>query len=266
MLAALAPPEAYGRAFGVERAGDNLGAVAGPLLAAGLVAWVGIRPAIYFAAIPGVFAAVAITVAAAEARRLRDPIRRRFSLELGGLRRAGLARPLLPIALFEVGNCATTLLILRATDLLHHHGRTAAAATTVAILLYTGHNVSASVIALGGGHWIDRSGPRRVFAAGAVLFALAYAGFAVGLQSWPALLAFFLRLRIFGSGGAHLDDGFTDGRFRLRGYLDGARFRRDARNRTARTASVKRRLAVKRGDVVEELPAESRGTFRHRRA
>ena len=38
MLASLAPPEAYGRAFGLERAGDNLGAVAGPLLAAGLVA------------------------------------------------------------------------------------------------------------------------------------------------------------------------------------------------------------------------------------
>ncbi len=192
MLATLAPPHAYGRAFGLERAGDNLGAVAGPLLAAGLVAWVGIRPAIYFAAIPGVFAALAITVAAREARRLHDPIRRRFSLELTALRRAGLARPLLPIALFEIGNCATTLLILRATDLLHHHGRTAAAATAIAVLLYAGHNASASAVALGGGHWIDRGGPRRVFAVGAALFALAYAGFAVGVRAWPALLGFFL--------------------------------------------------------------------------
>ena len=192
MLATLAPPHAYGRAFGLERAGDNLGAVAGPLLAAGLVAWLGIRPAIYFAAIPGVFAALAITVAAREARRVHDPVRRRFSLELAGLRRAGLARPLLPIALFEVGNCATTLLILRATQLLHHDGRTAATATAVAVLLYAGHNASASAIALGGGHWIDRSGPRRVFAAGAVLFALAYAGFAIGVRAWPALLGFFL--------------------------------------------------------------------------
>ena len=192
MLATLAPPEAYGRAFGLERAGDNLGAVAGPLLAAGLVAWIGIRPAIYFAAIPGVFAALAITVAAREARRRHDPVRRRFALEAGGLRRAGLARPLLPIALFEVGNCATTLLILRATDLLHHHGRTAAAATAVAVLLYAGHNALASAAALGGGHWIDRVGPRRVFATGAALFALAYAGFAVGARAWPALLGFFL--------------------------------------------------------------------------
>jgi MFS family permease len=73
MLASLAPREAYGRAFGLERAGDNMGAVAGPLLAAGLVAWLGIRPALYLAAIPGVLAAAAITAAASEARKRHDP-------------------------------------------------------------------------------------------------------------------------------------------------------------------------------------------------
>ena len=60
MLASLAPPTAYGRAFGLERAGDNLGAVVGPLLAAGLVASLGIRPTLYLAAVPGLFAALAI--------------------------------------------------------------------------------------------------------------------------------------------------------------------------------------------------------------
>ncbi len=34
LLATLAPRAGYGRAYGLERAGDNLGAVAGPLLAA----------------------------------------------------------------------------------------------------------------------------------------------------------------------------------------------------------------------------------------
>jgi MFS family permease len=34
LLASQAPRDAYGRSFGVERAGDNLGAVAGPLLVA----------------------------------------------------------------------------------------------------------------------------------------------------------------------------------------------------------------------------------------
>ncbi|MGH9082783.1 MAG: MFS transporter, partial [Acidimicrobiales bacterium] len=69
LLASLAPPAALGRAFGLERAGDNLGAVAGPLLAALLVSLVGIRPAMWCAAVPGLFAAISITAAARAARR-----------------------------------------------------------------------------------------------------------------------------------------------------------------------------------------------------
>jgi MFS family permease len=53
LLSSLSPEWARGRTFGLERAGDNLGAVVGPLLAAGLVAWVGIRPVLCLAAIPG---------------------------------------------------------------------------------------------------------------------------------------------------------------------------------------------------------------------
>ena len=149
MLASLAPREAYGRAFGLERAGDNLGAVVGPLLAAGLVAWLGVRPALYLAAIPGVFAALAIIIAANAARKRHDPVRRRYRLELRGLHEAGLLRPLLPILAFELGNMATTLLILRATTLLHVGGRSIAAATSLAVLIYAGHNLFAALVAYG---------------------------------------------------------------------------------------------------------------------
>ncbi len=197
LLASLAPRRAYGRAFGLERAGDNLGAVAGPLAAAGLVAAIGIRPSIYFAAVPGAFAAVAIVFAASEARRSDAPIRRRYRLELRRLHRARLTVTLAPIALFEVGNCAATLLILRATGLLHDGGRGIAAATSVAVLIYAAHNLFGAVVAYAGGHWIDRVGPRPVFAAGAMLFASAYAGFAVEEHSWVLLLLFFV---LAGSG------------------------------------------------------------------
>ncbi len=191
LLASLSRHDAYGRSFGLERAGDNLGAVAGPLLAAGLVAWVGIRPALYLAAVPGVFAAVAITVAAREARRCGSPVRRHMRFELAGLRGAGLLGPLIPIAAFELGNVATTLLILRTTQLLQHGGRSAAGAASLAILIYAGHNVFASLVALGGGHWIDRAGPRTVFAAGSVLYVAAYGLFAVDWHSWAELLVAF---------------------------------------------------------------------------
>jgi MFS family permease len=191
LLASLAPRGAYGRAFGLERAGDNLGAVAGPLLAAALLAWLGIRPAMYLAAIPGLFAAVAITVAAREARGHGAAAARRARLELAGLRQAGLLRPLLPVAAFELGNVATTLLILRATQLLHTGGRSLAAAASLAILVYAAHNAVAAAIALVGGHWIDRAGPRLVLASGALCYLLAYAGFTLPLHTWPALLACF---------------------------------------------------------------------------
>src|SRR6266511_902627 len=181
LLASLAPKDAYGRSFGVERAGDNLGAVLGPLLAALLVA--------------GLFAALAISVAAAKAPRVVAVARERARLELGNLRRAGLFGPLLPVAAFELGNVTTTLLILRVTQLLHHGYRSLTTASSLAILLYASHNVVAAGTALLGGGWIARGGPqrgpRRVFVAGAATYIAAYGGLAFGIHAWPLLLLLF---------------------------------------------------------------------------
>jgi MFS family permease len=185
LLASLVPQSAHGRAFGLERAGDNLGAVAGPLLAAGLVAWLGIRPALYLAVIPGFFAALAIIVAAREARRDRqsraEPVSRR--LNLAALRDAGMLRALLPVALFEFGNIAATLLILRTTQLFSSPPRSLTAATSLAILIYACHNVVATIASLLAGRWYDRTGPRAVLAAAAAVYVIGYGLFAVGAHS-----------------------------------------------------------------------------------
>jgi MFS family permease len=191
LLASLAPPEYYGRAFGFERTMDHAGAVVGPLIGAALVATIGIRDTLYLAVIPGLFAAVAIVVAAREAAGGGEQVRRRLHLELGALREAGIVRALAPVTLFELGNCATTLLILRASTLLHH-GRSAAGAAAVAVLLYAAHNLVASSTALPAGHAIDRRGARPIFAIGLVAFGLAYAGFAWPTHAWAVLLAFFV--------------------------------------------------------------------------
>lgn len=185
LLSSLSPTSAHGRAFGLERAGDNAGAVVGPLLAAGLVAWLGVRPALYLAAIPGLFAAVAIIVAARETRRRvhasgESPPRR---FEFAALRDAGMLRALLPVAVFEFGNLATTLLILRATQMLSSTQRTATAAASLAILVYAAHNVVATGASLAAGRWYDRNGPRAVFATGAAVYVISYGMFAIGTQS-----------------------------------------------------------------------------------
>src|SRR5215218_8772235 len=56
LLADVVPPAVYGRAYGFERAMDNLGAIFGPLLAIGLVATIGTRWAIGVSVVPGLVA------------------------------------------------------------------------------------------------------------------------------------------------------------------------------------------------------------------
>ncbi|HSJ45155.1 MAG TPA: MFS transporter, partial [Euzebyales bacterium] len=82
------------------------------------------------------------------------------------------------IGLFEVGNVAATLLILRATELLTPI-RGAAAATSTALALYVGYNVAATVGSVPAGRVTDRRGSVGVLAAGAGLFAVAYTGLAI---------------------------------------------------------------------------------------
>ncbi len=185
LLVSLVPRTAYGRASGLERAGDNAGAVVGPLLAAALVGMIGIRRMFFLALIPSIFAVAAIWVAAREARAtLGAPVARaRLSFNVGQLRAAGLVRAFIPVAAFELGNVASTLLILRATQLLGVAGMSPVVAARTAILAYAGHNVAATVAALVGGRMIDRSGPRRVFAAGAMAYIVGYGLFAIGPSS-----------------------------------------------------------------------------------
>jgi MFS family permease len=79
LLADVVAPSAYGRAYGFERAVDNLGAIVGLLLALGLVASLGVKWAIGLSVIPGLLAALAITYPIRKTPRThrcdRQPIR-----------------------------------------------------------------------------------------------------------------------------------------------------------------------------------------------
>jgi MFS family permease len=191
LLADVVPADAYGRAYGFERAMDNLGAIIGPLLAIALIALVGVRTAILVSVVPGLLAAAAILYAirhiAQPAEHQRRPLRLRGRPVLHGQ----LGRLLAGISVFELGNVAATLLILRATDLLEP-GRSHDAAAQRAIALYVLYNVAATLISVPAGHVGDRRGTVRVLAGGVTLFALAYAGFAATGASIPILAACFL--------------------------------------------------------------------------
>jgi MFS family permease len=194
MLYSLVPADAYGRASGLERAGDNLGAVGGPLLAAGLIALVGIRPTLLIAVVPGMFAAVAITVAAREAQRHAGSTKGRkvLAYNVRELREAGLVRVLAAPAFFEFGNIASSLLILRATELLRLDGRSTTTATSLAVLLYAAHNLSATGTAVLAGGLIDRASPRPAMVIATASYLAGYALFAAGPHQTGLLLIGFV--------------------------------------------------------------------------
>jgi MFS family permease len=60
------------------------------------------------------------------------------------------------------------------------------------VLIYAGHNLAASFVAYGAGHWIDRAGPRLAFAGGASAYVAAYLLFGLISAGWPLLLLAFL--------------------------------------------------------------------------
>ena len=187
LLADIVPPAVYGRAYGFERAMDNLGAIGGPLLAIGLVALVGVRAAIGLSVIPGLLAALAIVYAIRHTAAARERVSQPIRIRVRPVLRGQLGRLLIGVTAFEVGNAAATLLILRATELFSN-GRSQTAATQLALILYVLYNVAATLISVPAGRHGDRFNPIRVLVAGAVCFAAGYGVFAAGPRQ-PYLLA-----------------------------------------------------------------------------
>ena len=173
LLADVVAPSAYGRAYGFERAMDNLGAIIGPLLGIALVALVGVRDAILLSIVPGLLAVVAIVYAIRAAKLPRTGERRPIRIQVRPVLRGRLGRLIGAVSAFELGNIAATLLILRAIELLEPaHGQDVAA--QLGLALYTAYNVAATLVSVPAGRAGDRSDPRRVLLAGAGAFAAAY--------------------------------------------------------------------------------------------
>ncbi|MBX5442703.1 MAG: MFS transporter [Solirubrobacteraceae bacterium] len=191
LLADAVPAAAYGRAYGFERAMDNVGAIVGPLLALALVGLVGIRTAILLSAIPGLFAVAAIVYAIRHTARPRHRQHRPIRLRIRPVLRGALGRLLGAIGVFELGNVAATLLILRATDLLEP-GRSTESAAQIAIALYVLYNLAAAVTSVPAGRLADLRTPVLVLAGGVVAFGAAYLGFALSGASIALLAACFV--------------------------------------------------------------------------
>jgi MFS family permease len=166
LLAADVPASAYGRAFGLERLMDTLGAIAGPLTALWLLNVTNHNYRTVFACtlLPGMIAVASFWLLVRE-RPVESKKARSF---LAGLRDLpnSFRHFLFGVGIFGAGDFSHTLLILYATRMLSP-GEGMARAASVAVGLYTVHNVFYAASAYISG-WISDHVPRRklVLAAG----------------------------------------------------------------------------------------------------
>jgi MFS family permease len=140
LLAADVAPGAYGRAFGLERLMDTVGAIAGPLTALWLLKATNhnYRAVFLWTLLPGMIAVLSFWLLVRE----RPFEARKKVTFIAGLRSlpANFREFLLGVGVFGSGDFSHTLLILYASRMLTPaHG--AAHAATIAVGLYTLHNV-----------------------------------------------------------------------------------------------------------------------------
>lgn len=197
LLADAVPPTHFGRAYGLERAGDMLGAVVGPLIAAGAIGLgLGFRDLIIWTFVPGVIAAGALFFLARE--RGDRPIE---TAEQAGEARPAVGLPQLPrafwmflivVMLFGLGDFSRTFLIWIAARSLGADFSTGGV-LSVAVLLYAGHNLVAALAAYPAGHAGDRRSKRGILALGYVLGVVVNLLLAIGSGS-IALVALAIAL------------------------------------------------------------------------
>jgi len=176
MLAESVAPDVRGKAFGLHRAGDTLGAIVGPLLGVWLLAVLPqanpsapFRTTFLLSLAPGLASVLSFVALVSEKRRPANHLLRFW----GALR--DLPKPytrfLQGVGLFGLGDFSHTLLILAATQLLTPvHG--AVRAAQIAALLYVLRNAVYAAASFPIGVLADRMDKTKLLATGYLLAVL----------------------------------------------------------------------------------------------
>jgi MFS family permease len=183
LLAADVPPGAYGRAFGLERLMDTLGAIFGPLTALWILQATNhsYRKVFLWTLLPGMIAVVCFWLLVRE-RPFEVKQKKSFLIGLQTLP-AEFRKFLVGVGIFGAGDFSHTLLIMYATKMLAAQYGMARAAS-LAVILYTLHNVFYAGSAYISG-WLSDRVPRRraVLAAGYALAVVTALLLCTGTQS-----------------------------------------------------------------------------------
>lgn len=194
LIADSAGPAQRGRAFGFNRAGDNLGAVIGPL-----VAWVllqggaiPLRTVFFWAAVPGVLTVLVLVVFVHDKAATAEPRMNAGATRIGADRPLGTPfwRYLGVLLLFTLGNSSDAFLLLRASQL--------GVATAMVPILWAAFNLVKAVANTPGGSLSDRVGRRPLIVAGWVVYAAVYLMFGYATEEWHAWALFLVYGLYFG--------------------------------------------------------------------
>jgi len=209
LLAADVPPAAYGRAFGLERFMDTVGAILGPLTALWLLQASGqnYRKVFFYTLIPGLIAVACFWLLVRE-RPIARKERKSFLIGLQALP-ASFRKFLLAVGIFGTGDFSHTLLILYATRMLSPD-RGMARAAGLAVILYTLHNAFYAASSYLSG-WISDHIPHRraVLAAGYTLAVVTSLMLSIGTHSLRFLAAIFVLAGLYIGTEEALEDSVT---------------------------------------------------------
>ncbi len=176
LIADVVEPAKRGRAYGIHRAMDHAGAVAGPLVAIALMqGWrLDLRTVFYLAAIPGVFVVVLLALG------LREPAEKReiaksvpISFKVVGQMPRNFKVFMSAVFVFTLGNSTDAFFLLRLSE-------NGVAPEGVAFL-WSMHHVVKMLSTYWGGRLADRIGRLKPLIAGWVFYAVIYLAF--GLSS-----------------------------------------------------------------------------------
>jgi len=173
-----------GGAFGVQRAMDHAGALAGGLIAAALLAlqWVTLTELFWWTAVPG-GVAVLIIILFVHDRRAQEPARAlRSAFSIRNAWRAQtrtMKRFVLIVALFSLGNSTDLLVLKLIHDRLIEFNWAEHHAASALPLLWAWLHVVKSIASPIGGRLSDRMNRFAVLRAGWLIYAAVYAGFAL---------------------------------------------------------------------------------------
>lgn len=177
LIADSSPKATRGRAFGFHRSLDTVGAVIGPLIAFGIIFWLGpvYRWLFLIAFIPAFLALLLILLVRERAREVaKSP--KNIMLSVSEFdRRFWLF--ILATLVFAIGNSSDVFLLIRARDL--------GFAPSVVVLLFVLYNVVYALTSFPAGAVSDRVGRRLIMVGGLGVFAAVYLGFAfAGYAPW----------------------------------------------------------------------------------